>query len=84
MNLCAVSYQWQLSPQFLQMSFVCKNLSEEDLEFLSQPSSAKDSDFIPSYSSPPDSSGSTSCSDSSQVIIERFLSKTVEIMVGRG
>ena len=51
------------------MSFECKNLPDEDLESLSQSQASRnDSDFIPSNSSPPDSSGSTSGPESSQVI----------------
>ena len=51
------------------MSFECKILPDEDLESLSQSQASRnDSDFIPSNSSPPDSSGSTSGPESSQVI----------------
>ena len=51
------------------MSFECKNLPDEDLESLSHSQASRnDSDFIPSNSSPPDSSGSTSGPESSQVI----------------
>ena len=54
-----------------QMSFECRNLSDEDLEFLSQPS-GKDSDYVPSHSSPPDSIGSSPGPDSSQVTITDY------------
>lgn len=66
---CGLFARWLLSPQIFQMSFECKILPDEDLESLSQSQASRnDSDFIPSNSSPPDSSGSTSGPESSQVI----------------